>query len=832
MKKNLLKGAVLSLGFALALSSCSDDSSSIGAGMGRIMPEIEVDPDVISASIPSMGRANEDVTVTAADLKIRLTAADGNYSNEWNSVDEFDTTQDFKTGSYTLEAYYGSEDDAEGFGKPYYYGKQELEVKYDKTTSVSLSASMTNSRVKVAYTDAFREYMSSYSAQVHTPLGKYIDYVAAEVNPVYVMPGTVNINLTFTKPNGTTATLEAARFIAKAKTEHVVTFDVNNGDAGADAVLSVKFDNTIDEENIEIDLSDDILNAPAPEAVAEGFVSGQNFEYVEHFAPNDPVKINVTARGKIASVMLSTDSKSLREAGWPADIDLTKVDDATRARLEMLGLKARGIWTNPDVMGVIDFTNVFGNLVVSTGLEESVNTFTLQVKDRYGKLSEPLTFTATVSKGVLSISSATALFGYEEVTLGVEYNGADIDKNVKFQMRNDLGAWTDLTVKTVNKAKSRSLAASHYDVVVSTPVAIEKAIVIRAVFGDVVSNDITVDPTVPDFTIASAPEDVFATKAYVDILCENYDVAALKKYLAKSVNFTLDGDDLVALNLTPASENEITVKVGPKSSSITVTTEAAAQLPNSDMETWYRENGKSSYWWIDYPGADNNAVWGTMNQLTTSSGGSGTNMFSHTGCSYCAFSGTRPTGSGFEDRGISGASANHEIAHSGNYAAVISTVGWGSNNASGSTGSNACRNITVGELYLGSYDSSSKKANYTGLAWNSRPSALSFYYYYCVKNSADYGYAEITVKDSSDNVIATGSVNLQATGSYTLATIPLTYERSSAKAAKIFVNFKSSNNPACQTISNDNLSCPPFANLSTGRFTGSELFVDDISLVY
>ncbi|MCM1520005.1 MAG: DUF4493 domain-containing protein [Lachnoclostridium sp.] len=821
MKKNLLKGAVLSVGFALALSSCSDDSSSIGAGMGRIMPEIEVDPDVISASTPSLGRGNEDVAVTAADLKIRLTAADGNYSKEWSSVDEFDTTQDFKTGSYTLEAYYGSEDDAEGFGKPYYYGKQELEVKYDKTTSVSLSASMTNARVKVAYTDAFREYMSSYTAQVHTPQGKYIDYEASEDNPVYVMPGTVNINLTFTKPNGTTATLEAARFTAKVKTEHVVTFDVNNGDAGADAVLSVKFDSTIDEENIEIDLSDDILNAPAPEAIAEGFVSGQNFEYVEHFAPTDPVKINVTARGKIASVMLSTDSKTLREAGWPADLDLAKVDDATRARLEMLGLKTRGIWTNPDIMGVIDFTNVFGNLVVSTGLEESVNTFTLQVKDRYGKLSEPLTFTATVSKGVLTISSATALFGYEELTLGVEYNGADLEKNVKFQMRNELGAWTDLTVKTVNKAKSRALAAGHYDVVVATPMAIEKAIVVRAVFGDVISNDVTVDPTIPDFTIASAPEDVFATKAYVDILCDNYDVAVLKKYVAKSVNFTLDGDDLVALNLTPASENEITVNVGPKSSSITVTTEATTQLPNSDMESWYNVDAythQTKYvigttgmtdikcW---YPNSQGESFWATRNPRTTAQN-------SGTTCYYTSYSGTLP---------VNGYSGN---------AAEISTLGYGTGSTYTELGG-SCKYKLAGMLFIGNYtaaDETSETIDY-GKPFTSRPSAFKFKYKYAPVESESFkAYAVVENRDNGVTQLGRGEiVSADAKGGFTDATVDIKYSNRTLKATHLTIVFVSStaDSPATKDVKGSKNAMNGY---SDSKRIGSVLTVDDINLVY
>jgi hypothetical protein len=46
------------------------------------------------------------------------------------------------------------------------------------------------------------------------------------------------------------------------------------------------------------------------------------------------------------------------------------------------------------------------------------------------------------------------------------------------------------------------------------------------------------------------------------------------------------------------------------------------------------------------------------------------------------------------------------------------------------------------------------------------------------------------------------------------------------------VTFRSSNNPACQTISNDNLTKPGFGNLSDGKYEGSLLYIDDIELTY
>jgi len=245
--------------------------------------------------------------------------------------------------------------------------------------------------------------------------------------------------------------------------------------------------------------------------------------------------------------------------------------------------------------------------------------------------------------------------------------------------------------------------------------------------------------------------------------------------------------------------------------------EASAQLPNGDLETWYRVAGKSKNWWIDYPGADENAVWGTMNKLTTSQGGSS----GAPGAAYCAFSGTRPVDSAVKGKG-----------------AVISTVGWGDANTAwlGQIGSGLrggkCEHLTVGELYLGTYNAQNEAPDYSGLDFASRPSSMSFYYKYTVRNAADWGVAEIHVLAADGTEIASGSRQLSAVNDYTPVSIDLNYAVGAKKAALIKVMFKSSGNSDCQSVSNANLSSPPGGNLSDGRYTGSELYIDEIVLNY
>lgn len=190
-------------------------------------------------------------------------------------------------------------------------------------------------------------------------------------------------------------------------------------------------------------------------------------------------------------------------------------------------------------------------------------------------------------------------------------------------------------------------------------------------------------------------------------------------------------------------------------------------------------------------------------------------MFNHTGTSYNAFSGTR----------------KDTDCHSGTLAAVIETVGWGKNDANGSS---QPKSVTVGELYLGSYDSSTKSPVY-GHAYAHRPASLEFWYKYRKKNDGDYGFASIKVLDNSGKVLAEKEIQLPATSSYTKATIDLSglYLVPCMPAASIQVVFKSSGNPTASTNkSKDWLDFPGFGNTTDGRFTGSSLYVDDIKLNY
>lgn len=814
MKKRILAAGFTGLACVALLSGCGDDFTPGGAAnTGSIMPLLDLDAKPVSSQ--SESRSGE--TVTADDLMIRLSSADGTYSKEWTSVAEFPTDQQFKVGDYHFEAFYGNIED-EGFEKPYYYGDQNIKVTDGGTTKVALTASLANTMVSVSYTEAFTKYMTAYSAELHSDGGAYIYYGSDETRPAYLRPGTVSLNVTVTKPNGKTATLQAAKFTGKPRYHHHVTVDLNNGEVG-DVVMVITFDDNTDEQPVEIDLSDKVFNAPAPEITTEGFNGDQGLTFAPGMSPSDNVAVSVIARGGIASMMMTTKSATLVSQGWPEEVDLTAAPENLRSRMEALGIVAKGLWKNPDQMAVVNFNKVLANMNYVDGADNT-STITFVVTDRYNKTSEPVTLTINVEPLELSVSNPGALYtGASELEFDLGYNGADVEKQVSVEVKNERGTWSVARMLSVAPI---SRSGEKYRVKVAVP-ANDEAVELRAKCGKLETPSIVVERKEVDYTVAAADDNVFATYAYVTLNGADAASASLLvstdgiKYNAAGTEVA--GAGLLKVNgLSPATSYFVRAAVnGTQCKPCEFTTEASAQLPNGDLETWYRVAGKSKNWWIDYPGADENAVWGTMNKLTTSQGGSS----GASGAAYSAFSGTRPVDSAVKGKG-----------------AVISTVGWGDANTAwlGQIGSGLrggkCEHLTVGELYLGTYNAQNEAPDYSGLDFASRPSSMSFYYKYTVRNTADWGVAEIHVLAADGTEIVSGSRQLSAVNDYTPVSIDLNYAVGAKKAALIKVMFKSSGNSDCQSVSNANLSSPPSGNLSDGRYTGSELYIDEIVLNY
>ncbi|MDE6199629.1 MAG: DUF4493 domain-containing protein [Muribaculaceae bacterium] len=795
---------VLSSALAIAAcSSCSDDYNPGGGTSGKINPQLDLDANAITSRSTATGRDAQSVSVN--DLKLRLSSADGSFAKEWNSISDFDNNELFKVGAYTIEAVYGDIED-EGFEKPYYYASAQLTVKENKVTPVSLNARLSNSMVSIATTDAFKSYFTNYSFQAHAEGGDYINYTSTETRPGYLRPGKVTVTADVTKPNGLSATLEAATFVAEPQHHYTVTIDVNNGQAG-DAQLVITYDDMLSQEDVYIDLSDDILSAPAPEILAQGFDNQAPVEIIEGASGDISPVFFINAEGGIKSVTLTTQSTSLSELGWYSEIDLATATAAQQSKLKSLGLDVKGLFGNIDRMAQIDFTGVLPFIKYMEG-SNNLTTFTITAKDNYNKISDPVSFTVKVEPIVINLSEdVTPNVGMTSMSVILNYNGTDVAKNVKIQYKNIRGTWTDTDITKVTATSD-----NNYLVEIDGIPANDATVTLRAVAGEKASDEITIAKG--GFTIESSPNDIFATRARIvpTYFEEEIESAAssVKYEISENgsdytaVNHTLADDGSAWISGLPAGKTlSVMATIGSKKAKVEITTETAAQIPNSDMEGWWREHGGSN-WDFYYAYAEGTPqVWDTMNEQTTSSVG--------VGAAYTTTSGTKPA------TGVNG------------QCAVVRTVGWGEGNTAGGNWS-VVNNITAGQLYLGKFKSVGQAPDY-GYGFNSRPSELTFQAKYEAAKSDDFGSAEVRVLDASGNILASNSVNIGTDKSaWTEISLPLSYSANAAKASTIVVIFKSTAHSSGATRSY--LKLPAFAANAKTESVGGQLYIDDIKLNY
>lgn len=792
----------------LGMISCQEDVGfKSGSAVGKIAPRIELNTDVASSK---KSAARAETSITANDLALKISASDGSYSGSWNSIADFPTENSFAIGTYVVEALYGSVE-TEGFDCPAYYGSQNITVSENKTTEVALTATLANTMLSVDYTDTFKNYMTSWSAEAHSTGGEYVYYTQDETRAAYLRPGTVTLSVEFTKPNGTKAKLQVAQFDVAARHHYHMTIDMNNGGAG-DAVLTVIYDETLATENVDINLSDELLNAPAPTITGDGVTNGSIINYMEgDLLPT--LRTNIIARGSLAGVTLTTQSTDLLASGWPKEIDLIAATASQQETLKKLGLNVKGLWQSPDKIAVVDFSEVLNHTYDAV--------FTLQVRDTYSKVSDAFSFSVKVTELTLELESIQKWsYAADELTMNVKYNGSNVN-GLKVFTKNSSGTFEEATIK-----RAESTTAGSYALTIATNTT-DTSIEFYVTAAGKKTSTVSVQRSNAPVTVSYNAYDVWATKAtvhgtIVDASALTNPQLVYRKQGASSwttAQTSTSGTTLTA-NLTGLSANttyELMAMDGSTvaSASTTFTTEAANQLPNADMESEPTVSLSGSYW-QQYDFTDG---WGTNNPMTTSQGSA---------YAYCRISGTIPT----------------TDAHGGSQATLIRTVGWGSGNTAIGSVKGVCKYIDAGLYHIG--DSRSARPDgyssttgtistddlTTGMSFTSRPTSMSLWYKYTAKNSSDNGVAEVYVYDASGNIIATGSASLTATGNYIQKTVSLTYSRTNAKAAKIYVKFLSTYSEDFLTKTSANLSAPGFGNLSTGTYMGSQLYIDDISLNY
>jgi len=761
---------------ALILASCSDDNPWMYAdGEGGIRPALKADATVKDV-VPST-RA-EDV-LTAPDVtqfQIGLKSSDGSYNKTWESLSQFPADGSYKIGGYTMEAWYGVADE-EGFGKPYWYGSQEFVVNEGETTDVSITASLANCMVSIDYTEDFKHFFPQYSTKLHSAGGEYIEYAAEETRPVFLNPGEVSFLVSLTKQNGISGTFEPASITTEAKHHYHVTFDANQGDNG-DVQLQILFDDSLETENVEIDLTDDLMLSPAPRVACQGFTPGEVINMIEGSSLSSPAKFTVIATSGLTAVTLTTQSQSLLSRGWPAEIDLLSATAAQKSQMEAMGLKTIGLGNKPGQMAQIDMTDVLNNL---SGSEE--HTFTIVAKDRLTKVNEPVSLKVNTEPINVTISNVSVGYGETKASAVINYNGDDLTNNVKLQIFNSYGVWQDVNMLSATPV---TRAGTDYNVTFEVPAA-TKEMKVRVLYHNIVKSEATIAVTsmalnIPDYN-------VWATKAIANVgVSANYNFNDVKIFVAQGngsfsewTNLTKDASaKTISINgLTPGTSYKISGSVtGSYDSNIkaaSITTEQALQPENANMDTWSEtQHAKqgifgAKYWEYFCNSTATPGYWATRNPMTVSNT-SNTNSYSN-------------------------ACGTYYVANGSGRAAAISTVNWGG----GSTWAGAIstlKNQSAGYLFMGEYSYVNGTENFNfGRPFASRPNSISFDYKFSSVNSEEFKAYIVVENRNGGTVTELGrGTFISGTGvdNFTNHTINITYTNTSLKATHAYLVFVSS----------------------------------------
>lgn len=851
----------------LLLVSCANEENQVDSGYGSINVKVSADYQVVPVT-----RSTTEITETTnpdvSEFALKLVSADGSFSRAWDSLADFDPAEKIPVGTYTMSAYYGNLEE-EGFDKPYYLGQSDVAVRYRENTPVEILCTLANVKVTVEYSDAFKKYFADYATTIHAAEGDYIKFEKEETRAAYVKPGKITIQTYLKKQNGIESTFEPAAIEnAQPRQHYRIKLDIADNAAG-EAQLSISFDETTETQPIAIDISDEVMVAPAPSFLPAGFEPGTPLEVKENSYPdNRQVNISLTAKAGLAACTLTTSSACLESEGWPREIDLVNLSSENRALLSRLGLKLKGFTEMGSKMGFIDFAELFTHLHTLDGSD--MHTFTLSAKDMYGKVSEsPITLSVKSIPITFALQTPEPVFvGSKSVTIPVEFDGAYIDQ-VKFSYLNAEDA------KVNSNSTVVSSEGNLYQIKISIE-ATDKPVVVEGSYANgAKTSTISIPVKTPAFTITAEEYDIWARRATVKLTAEDSQYQeAVDRYAVlfanstgqwETVASTLSQGRRVITGLNPDTRYQLRGSCNSGqdnvnySGDLTLRTESAAAVPNGDFEeiaqtisvTDMNQGGKYSVWPVNYQNTCSFTIqeptgWASVNAKTCNLSAANQNSWFVIPSTY----NTTLTWDAYRSFGMNTVTPDlyrDLTAQSGSNAMVVRNVAWDENGTTPGTSGGAFNttyyntnvpniaNRSAGKLFLGSYSYSGGSETYTeGVSFASRPSALKGWYKYANDGNdpTETGVVTVTLLNGQ-KVIATGTARLSAAADYTEFSVPVTYSVTNQKATTLRIMITSSNHAS---YNQSEESAAIKTSVSNGQYEsasrGATLTIDNLTFTY
>lgn len=818
--------------------SCSSDRDEDGEGSGALNVQVSANPEVVVGTNTRANDGTEGELPDVNDFSFSIFKGE-NLRGEWNTLVDFfaDDELTLRPGNYTAIASY-SDIKNEGFELPYFEGNQAFSISKSKTTNVEVTCYLANAKLKIAYTDAFKEFFSSYSSEVTSSLNNIVKYEQSEERYGYFKPGKLQVRTTFRKKQGSSqeVTVQAKTFLAEARHAYILTLDV---DAGA-STLNISFSDDIpNEEPITIDISDEALSAPAPYLKANGFGT-EALSIVEgKSAESSQIYAYLNAAGGIAHCNLTTHSNTLIEQGWPESVDLANVPAEVLEKMQELGLKIVGLSDKKDKIAMIDFTNVIPFLEYKEGNAEHL--FTLNAVDILSKTNEePLILKVNSLDNKFAITTEpTIAYGTTKVNVNMTLDGDPLKVNYWLKVGESKQA---ITPKKINSDKEQ------HQLTFVLPESQTSAMQIEAKY---LRRMKSVESTVesPLYTLSLAyPGDVWSKKATVQVdknIADGWEFLCFSD--GKEIN-PVYGVDNTSVSMTglPAGK-KIDLRIVKKdlegdivaaSDKIEINTEVELQIPNSNFEHWYEKfvwksdkisglgNGNQEiYTAYPYLEGENEPWWATRNDLSTAEADDQSYFYRY----YLSTTYVNSDRSASSKIGISNKPCN------GEYSAEIAVVGWGAGSTCTKKNSPNCKKKTSGCLFIGQYDKQSGEQY--GHIFRSRPTKMSFTYrFHSINSESASATVKIEHREDDGSVVVLGEGMLELTSSMATTTdtqgmVNIEYKNIQLSPTHISVEFLAST-ASTPSVNGYGGNLGILVGFGDTRAIGNILVIDDLVLEY
>lgn len=814
----------------IGLASCAKEDARSSLE-GRIDVRVSTDQSLADAE----SRTSEEVAPEINDFALAIESADGKVSNSWDSFGKFQPVS-VPVGTYLVTASYGDAN-AEGFDALSYLGSTTVEVGKDETAEASVTCTINKARVILSYTDDFKSYFSSYSAYVSSSKGNKITYAADETRGAYFVPGNLELFLEVTRQGvSQKVTLNPKNFTAEVKHEYRLTMDVDASTASLKIVFN---DNPSSEQNVDINISDEALNAPAPEFAAYGFTSGNAIEVMEGSTVSDKLEAYLNASSGLAKCELITVSEALKAQGWPESVDLMNLTTEQSQKLTELGLSTKGLGANHDKIALVDFKNVLPYLYCTSDGND-VHTFTLRATDVLTKVSEDLVLKVTTRNNGFAVALPEYV-SYGSTTMTADLTLEGDPALIKFYYIY-LGAPQEFTAENINIQPGTE--ENKYKVTFTYPeplVDTENGVKFKAQYGaKTIERTFKVEDPELTLSLKNGDADVWATKAYLQV------VASAKSRSSRTISSSTveiqykEGGEWIAwphqsydaetglFLLTGLGEGATETEgipytlravykrggeVASFSQELGITTEPKAQVGNAGFEEWHTEIFTYKITWAGTGEREWYLPWNTNENDTWWAVNSRATMLSECAAFYYEYK-VFPT--------ISWSSSNKS---QGEKSIQIATIAVGSAAIvdGGSTTPHA------GEIWIGTSNDSGGHAS-EGHSFASRPNSMTFWYQYESFNDNEKFYMQVVLKAADGTIVASNEIPNGEEGdpSGNTITLPFTYSPDvHKKVSSIYMVFKSSSG----SVDSKKRTMEISGQQQTARI-GSVLRIDDIKLNY